>query len=209
MSSMENIYICLAAPLILAILCVRKEQRRALIFLLSGMTMCLLSAHISTFLAMMLDVDLGVTTYTISPVVEEFMKFLPILFYLMVFEPTRSRAINGILLVAVGFATFENVCFLTSYGTSRLLQLLIRGFGAGALHVVCGAAIASGIFFLWDRLWLRAVGALGLLCFTITFHGIYNIFASQPYPVSLIGSAAPLLLTAIYLLFVRGRISSE
>jgi RsiW-degrading membrane proteinase PrsW (M82 family) len=209
MNSIENTYICLAAPLLLAILCLRKDQRRALVFLLAGMSVCLLSAHISAFLTVALGVDPNAATYTISPVVEEFMKFLPILFYLMVFEPKQKRAINGILLVAVGFATFENVCFLTSYGTGNLLQLLIRGFGAGAMHVLCAAVVAVGLFFMWDRIWLRMVGTLGLLCFTITFHGIFNIFAIQGPTVSLIGSLAPMALIVVYLVFIRRRVAMD
>ena len=86
------------------------------------------------------------------------MKALPLLFYLLVFEPEKKSAVSGALLVAVGFATFENVCFLTSYGTGELLRLVIRGFGAGAMHVVCGMVVALGLSFLWDQVWLRVVG---------------------------------------------------
>ena len=51
MNSIENTYICLAAPLLLAILCLRGHWRRALSFLLAGMTSCLLSAYVSSFAA--------------------------------------------------------------------------------------------------------------------------------------------------------------
>ena len=44
MNYIENTYICLAAPLLLAILCLSGNARRALIFLLSGMSACLFSA---------------------------------------------------------------------------------------------------------------------------------------------------------------------
>ncbi len=42
------------------------------------------------------------------------------------------------LLVAIGFATFENACYLTQNGSANLWLLLIRGFGTGAMHVLCG-----------------------------------------------------------------------
>ena len=206
MNYIENTYVCLAAPLLLAILCLRKDARRLLIFLLAGMTACLCSAYISTFLAGVTGTEAVTATYEIVPVVEEVIKFLPLLFYLLIFEPEKKSAIIGTLLIAVGFATFENVCFLTSYGTADLLRLLIRGFGTGAMHVVCGMVAAVGLFFLWERVWLRTVGTFALLCFVITFHAIFNIFVAQSGAVFWVGSAFPLMLMLAYFLFLRRKV---
>ncbi|MBQ1305210.1 MAG: PrsW family intramembrane metalloprotease [Erysipelotrichales bacterium] len=201
----ENIYICLAAPLFLAILCLRRDGRRSLIFVLAGMSACLLSAYVSTYLAGAAGIDQATASYEISPAVEEIMKSLPLLFFILVFEPERRFVRSGTLLVAVGFATFENVCFLTSYGTSDLLSLVIRGFGTGAMHVVCGMIVSIGLFYLWDRIWLRVVGTFALLCFVTTFHAVFNIFVSQTGVIFWIGSLIPLSAVLVYLLFFRGR----
>lgn len=206
MSYIENTYICLAAPLLLATLCLRGNARRALAFLLAGMTACLLSAYVSSYAAGAVNADYLTASYEIAPAVEECMKFLPVLFYLLVFDPKRKRAISGALLVAVGFATFENVCFLTDYGTADLPRLLIRGFGTGAMHVVCGMAVAAGLFYLWDVAWLRAVGTFALLCFVITYHAVFNILVNQTGFVFWLGSAIPLALVLGYLLVLRKRI---
>ena len=206
MSYIENTYICLAAPLLLAILFLKQNVRRYLIFLLAGMTACLLSAYVSAFIAGATGLELDIASHEIAPSVEEVIKFLPVLFYLLVFTPEKKSAISGALLVAVGFATFENVCFLTSYGSSDLLRLLIRGFGTGAMHVVCGMVVAVGLFFLWDRVWLRTIGAFALLCFVIRLHAIFNILVNQTGPVFWIGSAIPLTLVTVILLFFRNRI---
>lgn len=206
MTYIENTYICLAAPLLLAILCLRQEARRSLIFVAAGMTACLLSAYVSTFLSAVKGVDTVTASYEISPAVEEAMKALPLIFYLLVYEPEKRIAVSCTLMVAVGFATFENVCFLTSYGTSELLRLVIRGFGTGAMHVVCGVVVAIGLFFLWEQAWLRAVGGFALLCFVITFHAIFNVLVNQTGAVFWIGSAVPLTVMLAYMLFVRNRI---
>ena len=50
----ENIYICLAAPLLVSILYMRGRKRAPMLFLLIGMTVCLLSSYISTFAAAVL-----------------------------------------------------------------------------------------------------------------------------------------------------------
>ena len=206
MSYIENTYICLAAPLLLAIFCLRRNGRRMLIFLLAGMSVCLLSAYVSTYFAGTAGVDLATASHEIAPAVEEIMKLLPLLFYLLVFEPDKKSAMTGALLVAVGFATFENVCFLTSYGTSELPRLLIRGFGSGAMHVVCGMIVAVGLFFLWDQVWLRIIGTFALLCFVTTFHAVFNLFVGQTGAVFWIGGANPLVLVTAYLLFLRRKV---
>ena len=205
MNYIENVFICLAAPLLLTILCLRKEARRALIFVLSGMTACLLSAYISAFFTGVAGIEIVDASYEISPVVEEVLKSLPLLFFILVFEPRKRIVINGALLISVGFATFENVCFLTNYGTSNLLRLLIRGFGTGAMHVGCGVVVAAGLFILWGRAMPQMVGTFALLCCVITFHAIFNIFADQTGIIFWIGTAFPLLLMPACFLFFRRR----
>ena len=109
-------------------------------------------------------------------------------------------------MVAVGFATFENVCFLTSYGTSDLLHILIRGFGTGAMHVVCGMVIAVSLFHLWDKEWLQIMGGFALLCFVITFHALFNILVNQTGIVFWIGSLIPLTVMLLYWFILRKKI---
>lgn len=205
MTYVENTFICLAAPLLLAVLCLKKDWRRALIFLLSGMTSCLLSAYVSSYFTMVFKLDPVTASHEIVPAVEEIIKILPVLFYLLVFEPLKKHSISGILMVAVGFATFENVCFMTSNGTGELVDLLIRGFGTGAMHVVCGAMVAVGLFFLWDRAWLRATGLFAVLCTVITFHAVFNVLVSRPGIISWIGSAVPLAILLAGLILLQGK----
>ena len=87
MSYIENIFICLAAPILLAIPCLRREGRGSLIFVVAGMTSCLFSAYVSTFLAGVVGADLITASNEISPAVEEIMKMLPLLFVLFLFSP--------------------------------------------------------------------------------------------------------------------------
>lgn len=193
MSYIENIYICLAAPILIASVCMRSRGRKMMLFLLAGMTMCLLSSYISTFLAVAQGMDRLSASLEMAPIIEELMKFLPILFYLLVFEPKKNEIADSTLMTAVGFATFENACYLTNNGADQVLHLLIRGFGTGAMHVVCGFLIAAGLLYLWNRMWLRVAGTMGLLVVAMTYHGIYNILVSQTGAAAMIGYLIPLL----------------
>lgn len=207
MNYIENIFVCLAAPLLIAILCMRGKGRRMMIFLLAGMTVCLLSSYISSFLAIVHGADLITASIELSPFVEELMKLFPVMFFLLVFEPEIKDTSDACLMTAIGFATFENVCFLMQNGAESLLRLAIRGLGTGVMHVVCAYIIAGGLIKLWDRAWLRMAGTVALLAVAITYHGIYNILVSQTGAVAFVGYFIPLF-TAAFGLILRKAQSS-
>ncbi len=137
------------------------------------------------------------------------MKIIPVLFYLMVFEPEVTDAADGALMMAVGFATFENVCFLVGNGAGSILHLLIRGFGTATAHVVCALFIAMGIYRLWDREWLRVAGTVALIAVAITYHGIFNILVSQTGVVALVGYRIPLFTILYAGIFARHLFTRE
>ncbi len=207
MNYIENIFFCLVAPLLIAILILRGEGRRTLLFFFAGMTTCLLSAYISSFAAGIVQMDAVAASYEISPVTEEAMKFVPVLIYLLIFRPEKKRVIRGALMVSVGFATFENACFIASYGPKEMMQLLIRGFGTGAMHVVCGMLMAIGLYILLDQIWLKVIGSFALLCLVITIHAIFNMLVIRSGAVFWIGCAIPLIIVLVFLGFFREKLN--
>ena len=206
MNYIENIFVCMIAPLLLASLILRGEGRRVLVFSIAGMTVCLLSAYISAFAAGVVNLDAVTASYEISPVTEEIMKFVPVLVYILLFRPDKKHVILSALMVSVGFATFENACFIASNETDQLLQLLIRGFATGAMHGVCGMLVSIGLYFLLDQIWLKIAGTFALLCLVITIHAIFNMLVIQTGPVFWIGTAIPMVIVAVFLAFFRERI---
>ena len=201
MNYIENIFICLAAPLLIAVLFPRGSNRRTMAFFLGGMVSCLLSSYISTFLAALYGLDAQSASVMLSPMVEEIMKLMPVLYYIMIFEPPKQPAAVGMIMVSLGFATFENVCYLTQNGADNVVFLLIRGFGTGAMHVVCGLVIGVGLIFLWDRIWIRVVGLVGLLALAMNYHGIYNMLVTRNDAVAYIGYFIPLITVILGFLF--------
>ena len=143
MTYIENVLVCMAAPLLVALLLLRRKQRPLLLFCLAGMGMCLLAAYLNTFFAQFYAADALNAATQIAPVVEEIMKLLPLLFYLAVFEPDAERFRLAAIVVAASFATFENVCYLTQNGAGQFVYLLIRGFGTGAMHTSAAACTAA------------------------------------------------------------------
>ena len=206
MNYIENIYVCLAAPILVACIFLRKGSRKVMIFMLAGITTSLLSSYITTFLASIYEVDKLIITIEIAPTVEEIMKFLPILFYVVVFAPAKRDETAGMVMAtAVGFATFENACYLTLNGAENLLNLLIRGFGTGIMHVISSIIMTFGMIYVWDRLWMRLIGTIGLLSLAGSFHAVYNILVAQPGNIARIGYTLPVCM-AVCVLLVRNSI---
>lgn len=175
MTFIENIFVCLALPLILSLLFTRGRARSFPLFVVAGMSVCLLSAYVSSFFMGYCGADARVAVIEITPVCEEILKLLPLLFYLLIFEPKPRELPGAVLAIAVGFATFENVCYLTENGAEDLAFLLIRGISAGALHILCGVLSGYGIAYVFRRRWLALTGTVGILGACIGFHGIYNL----------------------------------
>ena len=51
MTYIENIFLCMVSPLLVAALCMGRRHLRFFLFCIVGMGVCLLSAYINTFLA--------------------------------------------------------------------------------------------------------------------------------------------------------------
>ena len=132
----ENILICIAVPLAISLLFTKGNARRLLVCILTGMIVCIFSAYISGFLEVASGFSSEDTSIFLSPIVEEVMKLLSILFCIYVFEASNEEIQLFAVGIGAGFATFENCCFIISAGTPQLTFVLIRGFAVGVMHIV-------------------------------------------------------------------------
>ena len=98
--------------------------------------------------------------------------------------------------IALAFATFENVCYLIQNGADRFSFIFFRGFGTGAMHVLCGLIVGGGLAYAWRRTWLKVAGTCGLLGAAITLHAIYNLLIAYGGAAQYIAYALPVLLVA-------------
>ena len=203
MTYIENIFICMASPLLIAALCMGKRQTKFFLFCLAGIGACLLSAYINTFLAALYGADTFGATAEIAPVVEEVMKLLPLLFYLLVFEPKAEQIKIAAVITALSFATFENVCYLIQNGAGHFSFIFFRGIGTGAMHVICGAIVGGGLAYVWRRTWLKIAGTCGLLGAAITFHAIYNLLIAYGGAAQYIAYLLPVLILTVGKLLAR------
>lgn len=196
MTYIENVFICMASPLLIAALCMGRRQAKFFLCCLAGMGACLLSAYINTFFAALYAADTIAATAEIAPVVEEVMKLLPLLFYLLVFEPEPVPIKNAAIIVALSFATFENVCYLIQNGAGHFSFIFFRGIGTGAI-------VGGGLAYVWQRTWLKIAGTCGLLGAAITFHAIYNLLIAYGGAIQYIAYILPVLILTAGKLITR------
>ena len=206
MTYIENVFVCMAAPLVVALLSLKRGQRAALVFCLTGMGACLLSAYLNTFFARLYQADAVNAATQIAPVVEEVMKLLPLLFYLLIFEPKTEQIKISAVITALSFATFENICYLIQNGAGHFSFIFFRGIGTGAMHVICGAIVGGGLAYVWQRTWLKIAGTCGLLGAAITFHAIYNLLIAYGSAAQYIAYLLPVLILAAGKLIFRSSI---
>ena len=189
----ENILICIAIPMLISLFFLRGTSRRFLMSFVMGMLACLLSAYISGFLNLASGMGPEDTAIFISPIVEEILKILPLLFALYLFQPEDGSLSTIALGTAAGFATFENCCYILSSGVDRLSYVLIRGMAVGVMHIVSVIAISMGIIAARRLKALTFPAILGALSLSATFHALYNLLVSEPGISSAIGYALPML----------------
>lgn len=91
MTYMENIFICMASPLLIAALCHGKTAYKGFSVLLCGNGHVPAFAYLNTFLAALYGADAFAATVEIAPVVEEGMKLLPLLFIFWYLSRRRGR----------------------------------------------------------------------------------------------------------------------
>lgn len=203
MTYIENIFVCITAPLLVAALCMGRRYLRFFLFAFAGMGVCLIASYLNTFFAALYGATAFNATAEIAPVVEEVTKLLPLLFYLLVFEPAAEKILPAVITLAASFATFENICYLIEHGAERVGFLLIRGFGTGAMHIVCGAIVGFGLVYVWQRGWLCLAGTCGLLGTAVIFHGTYNLLIAYGGWVQYIAYALPLAALALGMIVSR------
>jgi RsiW-degrading membrane proteinase PrsW (M82 family) len=205
---MENIFICLAAPLVIAFFLLNGEARRFVGFYWLGILVCLLAAYVNNYAAALLA-DNGYASLTtaqsmaqVTPICEEILKALPLFIFAAIRQPKRGEIPIVALAVGLGFATFENICYITQYGAAEIAFVLIRGFSAGVTHAVCAAILGYGFAPFCGRGRLAAPVGFALLCAASTYHAIYNLLVAGDGGWRTVGHVMPIATAAVILFFV-------
>lgn len=195
----ENILICIAVPLAVMLPFMPPKAKRLFMGFILGMVMCLFGAYLNSFFSVVCKMDTAETAKYISPIVEEVMKMLPVMLYLVLFTPDEHDLLGFAVTLSAGFATFENCCYITENGSELFHFVLFRGLAVGVMHVVCGIAIGLGASLIGRYKTLMLPGTIGVFSFAMTIHALYNLLVSVPGMPTYIGFCTPIgMLLVIY-----------
>ncbi len=148
MTYIENIFLCMVSPCWWPHLCMGRRQLRFFLFCIAGMGVCLLSAlyqHLPR--GGMSGGRPFAATAEIAPVVEEMMKLLPLVFYLLVFEPEdKSRPPPSRLPSP---SPPLKMCAISSR-TARTASPSSSSVASArrAMHVLCGLIVGGGLAYV-------------------------------------------------------------
>ena len=205
----ENILFCIAVPLIVVLFFIRGNARRFVLSFLVGMAVCLLSSYIGGFFGTAGEMDARETAIFISPIVEELMKLLPLLFIFIVFKPTSHALFLAAAGLGAGFATFENCCYLLSSQNTSLAFTAIRGLAVGVMHIVCILVLALSLLIIRRYEAYSFAAIVGAVSLSMTFHALYNLLVSGEGASPYIGFVLPLFTAVLIYLPCRKLLSEE
>ena len=176
------LFICLVAPMLLMLLLLRKRSRLLVGYMIIGIFVSLFVSELNTILLNLFDGDSLYVTTTITPISEEIVKSVPVLFYAIVFSDNRDRVMPIAFATGVGFGMFENMVILVqNIENVSVSWAVIRGFSTALMHAVCTVAVGFGICFIKKKKKLFYCGTFALLTMACIYHGIFNMLVQSDY----------------------------
>ena len=195
-------FIAITVSLALMLPLMEKKLRRLVVFMIAGIFSCLFVSELNNILLGAFHNDIFFVTTTITPVTEEIVKMLPILFFAIMASDDRSTLIPLSFAVGVGFALLENVVILTqNVENVTILWALVRGFGSGLVHGICTVMVGWGISYIKKRRKFFYCGTFALLSAAIIYHAIYNLLVQSQYRY--VGILLPIITYIPIVLFLR------
>lgn len=196
-------FICLAAPLCLMLFVMKGPSRAIVAYLMVGTVTCLLAGEINgIFYHSWNSSDVFFTT-NLTPLIEETVKSLPIIFLALLFKPEKQLLLECSIALGIGFATLENVCMLVrNVADLSIRYATIRGFGAGLMHGITSLCVGYALCFIMREKKLSFSGTFAALSVAVIYHSIFNLIVQSDFYV--LGLLIPAL-TCVAVAFVSLR----
>lgn len=197
-------YLAASLPLFFLLIFLEGGQRRVLAFLVWGLTAGVISYYVNYDLYLAFASSAVVPEVTMAPVVEEFMKALPLFVLLLVFGRRYSKELLVLAMASgFGFAILENYVFVTHFaleGPGAIAYAVMRGITTSVMHGCMTAIIGYGIFLTYgfSRRSLPPI-LFGLYTVAVMLHALYNLLVGHTGVGRLLAIDLPLLLFVLLL----------
>jgi hypothetical protein len=183
---------------------VNRNARQPVVFFIVGIFVALFVSEVNAILLYVIPMEMSEFTIRVTPVSEEILKAIPVLFCARVISDKREFLITASLSIGIGFAVMENsFVLLQSIDSVSLLWAIMRGFGTGMMHGMCTFLVGSGFSFVNKNKKLFVVGTFSLMSLAITYHSVFNMLVQSEYYY--LGALLPIL---TYLPFAIARLKA-
>lgn len=164
-----------------------------------GLVAFILSFYTNNFISHAAAVSLQQLSVSWAPIVEEFFKALPLLYFL-IYKKVDYHLLYFAMASGIGFAIQENYLYLVSVDNS-LIYIIIRSVTTCLMHGITTATIGLGITLINKNLKSYYVAILfGLFTFAVIFHALYNLYINSGF--KLMGLIMPPVLYLIGYMFL-------
>ena len=188
-SLMVILYLCAVVPMGPAVYMVKDRKSKIFLgYILLGMTVCLIASVINNLFLGLSGGDLRYVSTNVTPVVEEVLKALPVLYFALLFSDDRDMLLSISFAMGLGFAMLENMFIIVeNIDSVTILWAFVRGFGAARMHSVCTCLIGIGISYVYKRRKLFICGTISLLILAVILHGLFNTLIQSQYKLAAYG----------------------
>ena len=206
------LFICVVAPLLLTLFVLDRKAKRAMGFILIGMLVCLFVSEVNGLISRtVLGENMFYLTTSITPVTEEIVKAIPVVFFALVFSDDIKDLAIVSFCTGIGFAVLENLVILTQNIQSvGIFWAVIRGFSSGLMHGICTLLAGICLSMLHRRKKLFYCGMFALLNLAIVYHAIFNCLVQASSKVlNYVGFALPILTYIVIILKVLNGMKAQ
>lgn len=153
-----------------------------------------MAAVINSSFIQFLQISSELYSRTVAPMMEEILKFIPVLIISCIVKKGRRGSAANAYAVGVGFCVSENFSYLFSYlDTANVLWIIARCFCTGVMHSMSTTLSGMGIYNARISQKHKILCAfLGLLC-AMALHMAYNnLVAMQKWRI--LGAMLPIVM---------------
>ena len=199
------LFVSIFIPILLMALLVNKKARFPIVFVLVGIFISVFASEVNGFIRNLSSYDINRFVILITPITEEILKSLPIFYLAILITDKKEKLFTASIATGIGFAILENAYYLLQNPTNfKMLDAIIRAFGAGLMHGMCTLLIGVGISLVNKKRKMFAVSIFALLSTAITYHSIYNMLIQSKY--SMLGALLPIV---TYIPFLIWRLTQK
>ena len=207
----EAVYFGTLIPLIFLIIVIKGEYRRLIIFFAWGLTSAILVYLINILIDTYFPLDDTLMLTQLIPVVEEFIKILPVLLLLKGRRKAAGYSIVRLAMaVGIGFSILENYLYLSIAAESGLpagiFFIITRSLTACVLHGTMTALTGWAVQVIRDTGKFSFGLLAGMFILSSVIHSFYNL-AGLTESLQVLGIIIPvfLFLVEFYLFNLFGR----